>query len=355
MKILFLAPYPKGQAGSQRFRFEQYFDVLESEGHEWEMYSFIDDTTWRIIYKQGHYFAKTLGLIKGYLKRSLLLFRLGSFDVVFIHREAAPFGPPMFEWFITRVFKKYTVYDFDDAIWLPNTSESNRFFRLFKRFGNPADICKWSTVVSAGNDFLAEYARKYNDNVVVNPTTIDTDAHHNKLARPESGKFTIGWTGSHSTVQYLNILIPVFQKLEERFDFELKVICDVPPKFTLKSLRYVQWNKESEIEDLLSINVGVMPLPDDLWAKGKCGFKALQYLSLGIPAVVSDVGVNRSIVDHDVNGCICRTEDEWYKAICKMMSDTQYMESLRIKAREKVVQSFSIRSNKANFLSLFNR
>ena len=353
MRILFITPYPYGKAPSQRFRFEQYLQELTDQGWSYNISPFVDDAAWEVLYANGHLLRKFTGIVRGYWRRFINLIFLFRFDIVFIHREASPFGPPLIEWFITKVFRKYTVYDFDDAIWVPNASESNRLTHLFKRFSNPASICKWASVISAGNDFLADYARKYNANVVVNPTTIDTDEYHNKLAEHSAGKFIIGWTGSHSTVQYLDILLPVFHKLEEHFDFELRVICDTPPKFSLRSLRFIPWKKETEIDDLLGMHVGIMPLPDDIWTKGKCGFKALQYLSLGIPAIVSDVGVNPKIVDQDKNGCICRTTDEWYQALSRFMSDPKYLHSLRSHAREKVVNEFSVRSNQRNFLSLF--
>jgi glycosyltransferase involved in cell wall biosynthesis len=118
-------------------------------------------------------------------------------------------------------------------------------------------------------------------------------------------------------------------------------------------MNFVRWNKETEIEDLLSFNVGIMPLPDDVWTKGKCGFKALQYLSLGIPAVVSDVGVNSRIVEDNVNGCICRTPDDWYNALSRLMTEKDFLQFLSSNARQKVVREYSVRSNTPNFLRLF--
>ena len=224
---------------------------------------------------------------------------------------------------------------------------------IFKRFANVADVCRWSSVVSVGNAYLGEFANKYNPNVVINPTTIDTDEHHNIVTDHSNHKFTIGWTGSHSTVQYLDELYPVFKKLEEKYEFEFQVICDVPARFNLKSMKFVKWTKNAEITDLLNFNVGIMPLPADFWAKGKCGFKALQYMSLGIPAIVSDVGVNAEIVDHGINGFVCYTLDEWYDSIEKLMTQPEFLRQLSKNTRKKIVDQYSVRSNKENFLRLF--
>lgn len=354
MNILFVVPYPFGVAGSQRFRFEQYLPILQQQGHRSTVKSFIDKRTWKILYKPGHFFGKVAGLISGYIRRWTLILQLGKYDVVFIHREASPFGLPLLAWFAKKVFRKHLIFDFDDAIWLPNASESNRLTRLLKRYRNVQDMCRWASVVSAGNDFLADHAKEFNPRVVVNPTTIDTDDHHNQLAVHDTDKFVIGWTGSHSTVQYLDLLLPVFKKLENKFDFELRVICDEKPKFELKSLKFLPWNKSTEISDLLSFNVGIMPLPDNVWTKGKCGFKALQYMSLGIPAVVSDVGVNNKIVDHQLNGIVCKTTDDWYNALSLLMTDHELVKKLSAHTREKVIASYSVRSNTENFLSLFS-
>ncbi len=355
MKVLFIAPYPTAEAPSQRFRYEQYFSLMKKEGISFETSTFIDKKAWNILYKEGHYFAKISALIRGYLRRVRNLLSLRKYDVVFIHREVSPFGPPIFAWLITKIFKKYTIFDFDDAIWIPNASENNsKLTMLFKRFQNTGDICKWASVVSVGNKYLAEYAGKFNSRVVINPTTIETDDHHNVIKQHNNSVFVIGWTGSHSTLKYLNELYPILEKLESKFNFEFHVIADVPPKFKLKSLRFVKWNKETEIEDLLKFNIGVMPLPDDIWSKGKCGFKALQYMALGIPAIVSNVGVNAEIVDHKVNGFVCNDQIDWEKYLELAITNPKLVEELSLHTRSKIVDNYSVKSNSLNFLKLFS-
>jgi glycosyltransferase involved in cell wall biosynthesis len=354
MRILFIAPYPTGEAPSQRFRFEQYFPELEKRGISIYTSPFLDREAWKIIYRKGHWFAKFTAIVRGFYRRIRDLFHLNKYDCIFIHREATPFGPPVFEWLITKVFRKFTIYDFDDAIWIPNASESNsKLTRLLKRFHNTRDICRWADKVSVGNDFLGDFARQYNKHVVVNPTTIDTDEHHNTTTDHSNHKFIIGWTGSHSTVQYLDELVPVFKELEKTNDFELHVICDVPPRFQLKSLKYIPWSKQAEIDDLLNFNIGIMPMRDEIWARGKCGFKALQYMALGVPAVVSNVGVNLKIVDHEINGCICKSSEDWKNYLQQLMSKPEYLRMLSSKTREKIISSYSLKSNMENFISLF--
>jgi glycosyltransferase involved in cell wall biosynthesis len=348
--IIFLFPYPLNEAPSQRFRFVQYLDILKERGYRFETHAYLSDNAWKILYHPGHFFSKFLRIIRGYLNRLLLLPKINKFDYVFIHREAAPLGPPVIEFLIAKVLRKKIIYDFDDAIWLPNFSESNKFFSFIKWYSNSKVLCKWAYKVSCGNDYLCNFAKQYNNNVVYNPTTIDTVNYHNQISNQNKEKFVIGWTGSHSTTRYLNEIVEVLKSLETKYSFELQVIADIPPVLALKSFKFIKWQKEDEIQDLLGFNIGIMPLKDDPWAAGKCGFKALQYMALGIPALVSPVGVNTKIVDDGINGFICKTPEDWKLAIEKLI---QYQEMAQ-KTRKKIVENYSVQSNTVNFLALFS-
>ncbi|MCH8317762.1 MAG: glycosyltransferase, partial [Bacteroidetes bacterium] len=158
----------------------------------------------------------------------------------------------------------------------------------------------------------------------------------------------------HSTLEYLDIILPVICKLEKKYSFEFWIISNKKPKFKLRSLVFKQLEKSTEVSDLLNLNIGLMPLKDDEWAKGKCGLKALQYMALGIPPVVSPVGVNKSIVDHKVDGFWCETSDDWYYYLEKLILDTDLRTEIGKCARDKVMKHYSVTSNKDNFLSLFN-
>jgi glycosyltransferase involved in cell wall biosynthesis len=354
MKILFIVPYPIGKAPSQRFRFEQYFEYLEKSGISYEIKPFLSNGIWNILYLPGRFAKKAFGIIGGIIKRFFLLFRLNKYDFIFIHREATPIGPAFFEFIASKILKKKIIYDFDDAIWIPNYSESNKIFSFLKGYANVKHICKWAYKVSCGNEYLCHFAKAFSKNVVYNPTTIDTQNYHNKVKNQQTEKFVIGWTGSHSTIRYLYDLIPVIEKLEKEFEFEFLVISDIGPELNLKSLRFVKWEKETEIDDLLSMNVGIMPLKDDKWANGKCGFKALQYMSLGIPALVSPVGVNKRIVDHGLNGFICSSAHEWEEALRKLLTDRELLKTLSTNTRIKIENFYSVNSNKENFIALFS-
>ena len=150
------------------------------------------------------------------------------------------------------------------------------------------------------------------------------------------------------------MLVPVLQKLEKQFHFTFLIISNQPPDLPLKSIEFLPWNKETEIEDLLKIDIGVMPLSDDRWSKGKCGFKALQYLSLNIPALVSPVGVNSRIVRHGENGFLCATEDEWYGHLKRLLTDTDLRQRLGRQGRKDIILNYSVLANRDNFMCLLD-
>ncbi len=417
MKILILCPYPNGFAPSQRFRFEQYFSFLKNNNIEINQQGFLDKKTWLILYKSGNQFGKIKGILTGFLNRLILLFSVFKYDFVLIHREATPLGPPILEWFISKVFQKKIIYDFDDAIWLPNTSQENKIVAALKCHSKVKWICKWSYKVSCGNNYLADFARQYNTNVEVVPTTIDTKYHRKKnkiesrksktggkheenqesrvknpndrVQSTEIGDFSkaqstnpqqaddifdipkssisnlntqysilntrliIGWTGTHSTEKYLNHLVPVLQELEKTNSFIFRVISNHNPQLPLKSFEYQPWNKATEIEDLSQFDIGVMPLEDNEWAKGKCGFKGLQYMALGIPTVMSPVGVNVEIIESNQNGFLAASPKEWKVVLSQLMEDSLLRIRIGKGGETTIRQIYSVEANEHVYLSLF--
>ena len=357
MKILFLVPYPLQEAPSQRFRFEQYFKMLENKGHQIQTQSFLSAKDWKLFFQSGQLVKKAWALISGYLKRIYALALATRFDFIFIHRETTPLGPPVFEWIIAKILRKKIIYDFDDAIWLTDRVNEPALLRLLKWRSKVGSICRWSYKVSCGNRYLQEYALQFNPKSIVNPTTIDCEnmyAPKEQGSKEKSDKLVIGWTGSHSTLKYLKSLERVLQKLEHEFNqITLLVIADQPPSLNLQRMEFIRWNAKTEIEDLSRIGIGIMPLPDDEWTKGKCGFKALQYMALEIPAVVSNVGVNIEIISHGVEGFLCSSEEEWLTSLRKLISNPDLRISLGKNGRKKVLACYSVTANSASFLSLF--
>ncbi len=348
--ILFITPYPKGKAPSQRFRFEQYLDFLSHDFYI-EEHSFWDDKSWNALYKSTNVFFKTYAFTLAFIKRIFLIFSVKNFDYVFIHREATPIGPPFIEFIIAKILKKKIIFDFDDAIWIHNVSDKNKAVKYLKSNWKVKHICKWSYKVICGNIFLADYAKKYNSKVMVIPTTIDLK-YHKKLPN-NNKKITIGWTGTHSTLKHLDLIIPVIKKLEKEFDFDFIIISDKKPEFNVSSLKFIEWKKETEIEDLNKIDIGIMPLYDSDWEKGKCGFKGIQYMSLGIPAVMSPVGVNTEIITHGKNGFLAKNEKEWFSILSELIRNEKLRKTIGQEGKKTIKDTYSIPANKQKYLSIF--
>jgi glycosyltransferase involved in cell wall biosynthesis len=353
-KIAFLCPYPFDTAPSQRFRYEQYLPYLTEADFKYQIFPFLDPGTNSILYHKGFIFRKMFGILKGFFLRWVCLPKLLTYDYVFLHREACPLGPPFIEWVITKILRKKVIYDFDDAIWKTDAEDRGALVNLIKNPGKINSLIRWSYKISGGNEYLCSHAKKYNRNVICNPTTIDTEKLHNKIKDQHSESIVIGWTGTHSTLIYLTPLIPVIGILEKKYDFNFIVICNKKPDFILKSLVYVPWIKKSEIEDLLKFNIGLMPLEENEWTLGKCGFKALQYMSLGIPALVSPVGVNKQIVTHGKDGFLCESEKDWLEHLSFLIENEQARIEMGKDARKKIQDQYSVTSNKMNFINLFS-
>lgn len=362
MKILFLVPYPLKQAPSQRFRFEQYLKKMEQSGALIKIESFLLSQNWLVFFDVGNFPGKLAALFHGFFRRALTLLTATKYDFVFIHREAAPIGPPIIEWILARILKKKIIYDFDDAIWMTDKKNENWLEEKIRWRKKIASICRWSYKVSCGNEYLCAYARQFNDRVILNPTTIDTAAVHNRQLYPgvlnkkeSQSEIIIGWTGSHSTLKYLDDLTAVLRQMETQHEnTSLLVIANRQPEFLIERVIFKPWSVGTEIIDLLEVDIGIMPLPDDVWARGKCGFKALQYMALGIPTLASPVGVNSTIIQHGVNGFLCSTASEWVESLNLLIGDPALQKKIGEAGRQTVEKYYSVVSNSANFFSLFS-
>jgi glycosyltransferase involved in cell wall biosynthesis len=345
-------PSPLGISPGQRFRFEHYLPYLSEKGIGFSVKPFLTHRERKQLYTPKNVVGKAMAIFTAFFRRIGLLFVIHRYNYVYIHRWAAIAGPPIFEWLIAKVYRKKIVYDFDDAIWV-NESAYNKKYLAAKFLSKVSKICKWAHKVSVGNSFLESFAKKYNANVYVIPTVVDTNSTHSLLQNHTTTRPAVGWTGSFSTLLYLDIITSVINKLQEKYDFDFFVIADKDPKLTVKNYFFLKWDKATEVSHLLKFHIGLMPLTDDNITKGKCGFKAIQYMSAGIPPVVSNVGVNATIVDNGINGFVCNSNEEWESKIELLLVDMQLRINMGASAREKIMKYYSVESSKNQFLNLF--
>ena len=340
MRVLAIVPSLYDTSPGQRFRIEQWEPILKERGVEITYAPFSNEQLAGLLYQQGHAASKLAGVTAGFARRFRLLSSVRQFDAVYIFREAALFGPPIFESWIRRT-KIPIVFDFDDAIFVSYRSPSNGYLSYLKFAGKTSKICEMAAHVMVGNPYLAEYSRRFNPNVTVVPTTIDLDRY--EVREPDRTKAypVIGWTGSFSTVQHLDTLRGALQKLAQRERFKLRVIGT--PQYELEGVEVeaMQWRAQSEIDDLVPCDIGIMPLPDDKWSKGKCGLKALQFMALGIPTMCSPVGVNTDIIQDGENGFIADTEDEWVEKLAALIRSSDLRDRIGLAGRRTVEQKYS--------------
>ena|SRR5687767_9062057 len=352
--IHFWVPYPMRVAPSQRFRVEIFLPGLEKEGFSFKVLSFLDKKAWDILYKPGYRLLKAWGTLKGFFRRVDHLFQSTKADYVFIHREATPLGPPIFEWLLTKVFRKKIIHEYDDAIWIPGGEEMSVMKKWLKATWKIKHIIKWSYKVAAGNNFLADYARQYSSSVFFVPTVVDTDCGHFKQRDQTEGKrIVVGWTGTHTTLHNLEVIDGVIPELKKEIDFDFLVISNRPPNWDFDFI-FKQWEAETEQDDLLKMHIGIMPAKQGPWFEGKCGFKLIQYHACGIPAVASRVGVNGSITLHNKTGFIADNKDEWKKYLRALISDPSLRAAMGKAGREHIEKNYSLDSLFPAFVSLFS-
>jgi glycosyltransferase involved in cell wall biosynthesis len=352
MRVLLLAPYPLRMIPSQRYRFEQYLSLFEANGVEVEVRSLLDADTTKVLYKPGYVKEKVASVLRGAFGRVRDLFDARSFDVVFVHREAFPLGYPFVERALAALQRPY-IFDFDDAIYMANTSEANRFIAPLKFAQKTEVIVKHASLVIAGNPHLAAWASHFNQHVTVIPTTIDTDIYQTKKIKKE-GRLCLGWSGSTTTIAHLAPYSGLLREMQKNFDLRLRVIGD--PSFRIEGaeVESIPWREETEVQDVQELDIGIMPLPDEDWAKGKCGLKALQYMAAGIATVMSPVGVNSEIAEGGA-AMLASSFSDWEMTLTALLSDPNARERLGINGRKRVEEKYSVKANLPLYLEALHR
>lgn len=340
MKVLAWVPYPLEVAPSQRYRIEQWSPYLREMGIEVTFQSFASPSLSRLLYERGRWAAKAAEMARGLARRFSEALQAKRYDAVFLQREAALIGPAWSER-VLRARQPALVYDFDDAIYLPYVSPTNRYLSYLKFPWKTRTLCRIAAAVVAGNDHLAAYASRYNDRVFVVPSTVSLREYQPRPIPSADRIPVVGWTGSHSSVAYLAVVREALQELRRRRPFRLLVIGVEHFEIPGVEVECRPWSAASEVRDLWDVDVGIMPLPDEPWARGKCGMKAIQYMGIGIPAVVSPVGANREIVQEGATGFHAATRAEWVEKLDLLLGDAELRRRLGGAARESVRALYS--------------
>ncbi len=336
MRVLALTRYASLGASS-RLRILQYRNRLAEDGIELVEAPFFNDDYIRAMYRGNR---DILSVAAAFSRRVKTLIGQRAPDAIWLEKEALPWIP----WFVEKAFLPQSVpliVDYDDAVF--HRYDSHDFSAVRFMYGRKIDaIMARADIVVVGNRYLADRAKKAGaKDVEIIPTVVN---HQRYLEAMESagGQVRIGWIGSPNTAKYLNFVAPVFRQLASSSPIEFHAIGARQDQLPDQNMKAVPWSEASEVAELGQLMVGIMPLPDEPWERGKCGYKLIQYMACGLPVVASPVGVNSEIVLHGKTGFLARTESEWMDALKRLICNRPLRNSMGAAGRALVESKYSV-------------
>jgi len=346
MRILLLSRYER-LGSSSRVRFYQYTPYLVSEGIEIQEAPLLSDEYILRLYDGKS--VNTASIIKAYIRRISWLLRSRTFDLLWIEKEVLPWLPAWAE-FLLSIRIPYVV-DYDDAVFHRYEYHQSRIMRnlLGKKIDN---VMQYATLVIAGNEYLAQRAQQAGTKwVEIIPSVVDVEQYPVKKVKKG---LNIGWIGSPATASFLNALSSILEKLVEYSDVRLTLIgagkIDPLPGIS-KTL--LPWNESTEVADLQTFDVGIMPLSDGPFERGKCGYKLIQYMASGLPVIASPVGVNKRIVEPGKNGYLASTDNEWFDALEQLKVSIEKRQQMGLAGRKKAKENYNVHVTAPRLIELF--
>ncbi|MFZ5878878.1 MAG: glycosyltransferase [Chloroflexota bacterium] len=323
-------------APASRYRIHQFVPYLRARGHQVSTFSPFPAYYWhppKVSLRALRWGLYYLGSTLRVLSCLPAIQSAGRYDVVMMNRS---FVPEHWILALERRLQRVNprlVFDFDDAIHLGINEKKI------------AEIIQRSAWVTPGNQFLADFAQQHNSNVTVIPTVVDTDKFVPAGERAP-GPVRVGWSGSRdSTLHHLPLLKDILVELARRVEFEFVVISDLqPPEIPGVKSRFIPWSAQSEAYDHQQIDIGLMPLGDSPFDRGKCGAKLLLYGAVGAPSVASPVGANREIIQQEQTGCLAGESQEWVDALERLIRNPALRRQLGDAARQRIEAAYSVRA-----------
>jgi glycosyltransferase involved in cell wall biosynthesis len=337
MKLLILSRYDR-QGASSRLRTMQYMPYLQAAGLEVEVSSLFDAAYLADMYagvrrpsRMLAYYAQRLTRLRG--KRP---------DVIWLEKEALPWLP----WLMERAALPGgvpIVTDYDDAIFHRYDLSGNKAVKQV--LGDKIDrIMAHSTLVTAGNAYLAARANRAGAaQVEIVPTVVDMDTYQVKHADGIQVRPRVGWIGTPETWDKFGFpFLQLVRKTGQATNAVFRAVGAAQPDHPSNDVEFFDWSEDNEVSLIQGMDIGIMPLPDTPWARGKCGYKLIQYMACGLPVVASPVGVNADIVEHGVNGFLAETDAEWQTALENLLGDPALRQQMGAAGRRKVEEHFSL-------------
>lgn len=344
-RILVFTLKATGLSPGQRFRLEQWAPyVRATDNIALDFVPFESPRLTELLYKPGHKPEKALYVLRDFARRAGHVLAARRYDGAIIYREASLIGPAIYERILTRAGVPFLL-DFDDAIWmtLANLSKANGIFSKLHFQQKTSTICRLARGVTVGNEFLASYARKHSDHVFVLPTSIDLDKYPVQPELTASDPFVITWSGSVHTLYNFEVARPALERLAAKRKIRVRVICNQPPSRPIAGAEneFIPWQEAGEAEAIGKTHVGLMPLQDEPFMRGKCGLKALQFMATGKPVVISPVGMNVDLIRSGDNGFLAKDDDEWVAILERLADSPALRREIGAKGRRTVEETYS--------------
>ena len=351
MKVLLLSRYSRLGASS-RIRSYQYLPYLSAAGIDVDAAPFLDDDFLRERYLRGR--VPLAKAASAYARRLVKLLSRRCYDLYWIEYEVLPWLPAWFERLLMRSRVPFAA-GYDDAVF--HNYDSHKLAVVRSMLGRKIDrIMARSSLVIAGNDYLAERAELAGAcRVEVIPSVVDLDRY--RIQPPEAKThdtcFRIGWIGSPTSARYLRLVEPALRQACSRTGASVVLVGAGDLHLDGVPLELRPWSESGEVEEILSFDVGIMPLEHDNWSRGKCGYKLIQYMACSLPVIASPIGVNRRIVEPGHNGILASSEDEWIDAIVGLKDNSELRTVLGRNGRRKVETGYSLQSTAPRMAELF--
>jgi len=348
MRVLLLSRYTRLGASS-RLRSFQYLPYLAQSGFEVTISPLFDDDYVREL-SIGR--ISKLGVMKAYWRRITSILKARNFDLVWLEKEMLPWIPAWIELALLPANKQLIV-DYDDAIFHRYDEHGWRLVRKYlgRKIGA---LMKRADLVTVGNDYLAEYANQAGaSRVELLPTVVDV-GRYAVSTNIDTPFLTIGWVGQPSTAKYLIPLLPVLNKIIDKHRAHVVAIGPDPSQFARLPIEIKPWSEETEAADIAQFDIGIMPLANDAWEKGKCGYKLIQYMACGKPVVATPVGVNSVLVRNGENGFHASSESEWCDALDKLCQDAALRKRMGDAGRAMIEQDYSLDVIAPRLVNLLN-
>lgn len=348
MEVLGLCSYPV-EAAATRYRLTQFVAPLAEKGINLTILPLLGKDEFAALYQKGQTARKALRLLNSARRRLFDSVKARKYDALFVQREAMIIGPPVFEWLYKTIGKCPLILDLDDATYLSYVSPTyGRLGSALKFFGKTDTLIDWSEMVICGNRHIAEYVESRGKKAVVVPTVVDTDKFY-PIEKDALKTPVIGWIGTHSTFPLLEEIFPVLRQLARKYDFTLKIVGSGKSEIELDGVRIenLTWNLEREIADFQSLDIGLYPLEatkfvTNKWLAGKSGFKAIQYMAVGIPFVVTPVGVCAEIGIESETHFSAANAEQWHESLVNLLESGKLRKEMGDNGRKYALEHFRV-------------